>query len=354
MSFRTAAFIAGVSALALAFPAAAQPSIEKSVKVPPGGLYEIVFNPADKDVYVAATGQRGVSGPQVVRVDGQTLTPEGAIDAADNGLFGLGLNSRTQTLYGTGTRTGKVSAIDLRTGKVVATVQDGEKAAHIRQVVVDEQRNKAYVTVVGGAADKADENPNLVWVIDGATNRLERKINIPTGRMTGAALDVAGNRLFVTGMGANEVVAVDLSNDQVVGRWPVGEGPTNLVYDDAGKRLFVVSQQSGDLSVLDAASGKLLKAVKTGEGALSVAVNPKVGQAYVANRGAGTVTVVDTKTYEVLANLKTGTFPQTIAIDQASNRVYVTNKARGLPRNAPAGTPVPEDPAGDTLTVIRP
>ena len=58
--------------------------------------------------------------------------------------------------------------------------------------------------------------------------------------------------------------------------------------------------------------------------------------------------------YAVLANLQTGTYPQTIAVDPQSHAVYVTNKARGLPRNAPAGTPVPVDPAGDTVTLIRP
>ncbi|MFA4940288.1 MAG: hypothetical protein WC597_13630 [Brevundimonas sp.] len=37
-----------------------------------------------------------------------------------------------------------------------------------------------------------------------------------------------------------------------------------------------------------------------------------------------------------------------------TNAVYVTNKARGLPRSAPAVTQVPVDPAGDTVTLIRP
>ena len=64
--------------------------------------------------------------------------------------------------------------------------------------------------------------------------------------------------------------------------------------------------------------------------------------------------VVNGADYSVLANLATGTFPQTIAIDGETNTVYVTNKARGLPRDAPAGTPVPIDPTGDTVTIIRP
>ncbi|MET4682102.1 YncE family protein [Brevundimonas faecalis] len=345
---------AALAVLATASAVSAQ-SIEKTVKVAPGGLYEIVFNPADNDVYVAAIGPRGENRAQVVRLDGRTLETETPVDVSANPLFGLGLNSRTQVLYGTDTRAGAVTAIDLKTGRVLATFRHGdEEGAHVREVIVDEQRNKAYVTIVGGDAGDASR-PNLIWVIDGATNRVERTIAAPVGGLTGAALDVAANRLFVTGMGSNEVAAIDLANGQVVGKWAAGgESPTNVAVDAEGRRLFVANQKSGDLTVLNADTGALLQTVKTGEGALSVAYNPGVKQIYVANRQAGTVTVVDADTYAVKANLQTGTFPQTIAVDRATGAVYVTNKARGLPRGAPAGTPVPVDPTGDVVTLIRP
>ncbi|HRE43721.1 MAG TPA: YncE family protein, partial [Terricaulis sp.] len=87
--------------------------------------------------------------------------------------------------------------------------------------------------------------------------------------------------------------------------------------------------------------------------ALSVAYNPAVNQVYVTNRQAGTVTIVNAADYSVVAQIDAGTLPQSIAIDRRTNMVYVTNKARGAPRGSPPGTPAPEDPAGDTLTVIR-
>ncbi|RZJ29889.1 MAG: YncE family protein [Brevundimonas sp.] len=344
-----------VSALLFASAARAEPAIERSVKVEPGGVYELVFNPADNDLYIAAVGPRGETRGAVARVDAATLTAEAGINVSDDPLYGLGLNSRTQMLYGTATRSGGVGVINLATGERVATVKDGDNdAAHVREAIVDEQRNKVYVTVVGGQAGDTSR-ANEIWVIDGATNTLERKIAVPVGGLTGAALDVAANRLYVTGMSSNDVAAIDLSNDQVVGRWNAGgERPTNVAVDAAGQRLFVANQGTGNLTVLNATTGEVLNTVATGEGALSVAFNGTVNQVYVANRQAGTVTVVDATSYAVLANLQTGTFPQTIAIDRATNAVYVTNKARGLPRNAPAGTPVPVDPAGDTVTVIRP
>ncbi|GAW42279.1 hypothetical protein SH203_02695 [Brevundimonas sp. SH203] len=361
LAYAAAALLAGVAAPVLAHTAAASqpaaagaPGIVKSVKVEPGGLYEIVFNPADSDILIAAVGPRGEARGAVARLNAD-LTPGQSIDVSANPLYGLGFNSRTQTLYGTATRSGSVGVVDVRTGRLVATIKDGDDdSAHVREVIVDEARNKAYVTVVGGEANDASR-PNQIWVVDGATNTLERKIDAPVGGLTGAALDAAANRLFVTGMSSNDVGVIDLNTGRAVGTWPTGsEKPTNVAFDARGNRLFVASQGTGDLTVMNAADGAVIRKVPTGEGALGVAYNPGVDQVYVANRQAGTVTVVNGADYAVLANLQTGTFPQTIAVDPATNAVYVTNKARGLPRNAPAGTPVPVDPAGDTVTLIRP
>ncbi|WP_395670950.1 YncE family protein [Phenylobacterium sp.] len=340
-------------AAAAATAATAAPVVEKSIKADPGGLYQLVFNPADKSVYVAATGQRGANNAAVVKFDAASLNRSGAIDVSANPVFGLGINTRTQTLYGTDTRSGQLVLIDLKTGKSVANLKPAsEKPPHVREIVLDEAAGKAYISVVGGAPEAGDNN---IWVVDEASRKIERVITVPTNRMTGLAIDAVGKRAFVTGLGAHEVVAVNLTNGEVIGRWPSGgQGPVNVAYDAAGKRLFVTNQGSGELTVLNADTGALLKNIPTGAGALSVAVDPRRNHAYVANRGAGTLTVVDTRNYAVVSNLNTGTLPQSLALDPATGRVFVTNKRRGLPRGAPAGTPVPEDPAGDTLTVVRP
>jgi YVTN family beta-propeller protein len=347
---------AGVAATALALVAAPSQAqtIEKSVKVQPGGLYEIVFNPADDTVLVAAVGPRGETRGVVARLNAD-LTPGEAIDVSANPLYGLGFNSRTQILYGTATRSGSVDAVDVRTGQVVAHITDGDDdSAHVREAIVDEAANKVYVTIVGGEAGDASR-PNQVWVIDGATHTLEKKIDATVGGLTGAALDAAGGRLFVAGMSSGDIGVIDLATGQTTARWPTqSERPTNVAYDAEGGRLFVASQGSGDLTVMSASDGSIIHKAPTGEGALSVAYDAGNGRIYVANRQAGTVTVVNGADYAVLANLQTGTLPQTIAIDRETHAVYVTNKARGLPRNAPAGTPVPVDPAGDTVTLIRP
>lgn len=340
------------AAMMLATAAFAQPAVERSVKVEPGGLYEIVFNPADSDVYVAAVGPRGADAAAVARLDGATLEAEGLFGVAATPLYGLALNAATQTLYGTDTRSGHVVAISVATGETIAEITSDREGAHIRQVAVDEANNRIYVSEVAGRGDAPI--PSRIWIIDGADNSLERVIDV-AGTLTGLAVDVANNRAFSTDMVSNEVVVVDLASGQTTHRWPVGsENTINVAHDAAGERLFVTAQGTGDLTVMNASDGSVIHKVATGEGALSVAWDAPRDRIYVANRRAGTVSVIDGTSYEVLANLETGTFPQTIAINPADGAVYVTNKARGLPRGAPAGTPVPVDPTGDVVTLIRP
>ncbi|HTU10510.1 MAG TPA: YncE family protein [Allosphingosinicella sp.] len=344
----------GSGALLAATAASAEPRVIRSVPVAPGGVYELVFDPASNDVHIAAVGPMGGGQASLARLDGRTLAAEPGVALGAEGVFGLGLNRRTRMAYGTDTRGGAVAVIDLAAGRVVARITDNA-GAHLREAIVDEGRNLVYVSAVGSPPGATPAQPNRIWVIDGAANRIARTIDVETGGLTGIALDSARNRLFGTGMMTHEVVVVDAANGRTVARWPTGsQRPTNLVYDAAGNRLFVASQASGDLTVMNAADGTVIRRVPTGAGALSVAWNPAVNQIYVTNREAGTLTVVDARTYAVLANLPTGTHPQSIAIDPATNRVYVTNKRRMRPRDAAPGTPAPEDPNGDTLTLIEP
>lgn len=347
--------IAGVSLVATM--AWAAPSIEKSVKVAPG-VYELVVSPSSKTVYVATAGGRGAPGAKLVAFDATTLAVKGEIDTTAAPLFGLGLNDATQTLYGTGTRAGVLSVVDLKSGKVAASITSpSQPNAHLREVAVDPATNTIYATVVGtrGAANP-DAPKGELWVIDGKTNKLTHTITSPTQTVVGVAFDAAAKRVYISDMVTHQIHVIDAVSHKVVGSWASGgEQPMNIAVDTAGSRLFAANQGTGTLTVLDTRTGKLIKSVPTGAGALSVAYSPKNGQVYVTNRNAGTTSVVDAKSLEVIASLPTGSMPQTVSVDHNTGLVYVTNKARSAGRGAAAAaTPPAEDPNGDTLTLVRP
>lgn len=327
-------------------PAPAEPEVKttgevkKNVKVAPG-LYELVYSPTTKLVYVASIGSRQEPGSaKILGLDADTLEVKQTISTADAPAFGLGINDKTQMIYTSNTRNGNVSVVDLKASKVVATINvPDDPKAHLFKVLVDEAKNLVYVSVTGGR----------VWVIDGKTNTLSH-ILTDVGKTTiGLALDSAANRLYAINNGSADVAVIDLEARKVIARYPTGTaGPSMVAYDAKSKRLFVSSQDSADLAAIDATSGKVIKTVPTGGGALGVGFNPENNRVYVANRRAGTVTVLDGKSLEIVENLTAGSLPNTVAIDAKGKRAFVTNKAKGGPRGA---APV-EDPSGDTVSLI--
>lgn len=322
--------------------ASTAPSATKTAKVAPG-LYEVVVSPSTGTVYVASVGARGEKGTaKVLGLDPLTLEVKQTIPLGDTAAFGLGLNDKTQMLYTSNTRSGSVSAIDLKTSKVVATVAvpDNPKA-HVYRVLVDEANNTVYVSLTEGT----------IWVIDGSTNKLSYVLEGAGKTTMGLAVDPVRKRLFAANRASNDVAVYDLTTRQVIARIPTGgKGSSQVAYDAKGQRLFVSNQQSNDISVLDLEKQALIKTINTGTQALGIGFNPAVNQVYVANRQGGNVTVIDGTSLAVVATVDAGSMPNTVAIDTKTNRVYVTNKAKSGPRDAP---PV-DDPAGDTVTLIEP
>ncbi|MBR0680452.1 YncE family protein [Roseomonas eburnea] len=338
---------AAVSAMRPAAVSAA-PVIEKTVRVP-SGLYELAVSTTSNLVHVAAVGARGQNAAKIIGLDLRTLETRSTIELGEDSAFGLTVNDRRGLLLATGTRQGAFKILDVRTGTLRARLTQGE-GSHLRQVVADEARDRAFATSFG-----ARDRPSAIWVVDTAADRIATIITEGLeGGIAGLAHDPAGDRLFVTALTSNEIVEVSLARNAGIRRFPSGgEGAINVAFDPASGRLFCANQRSGTLTVLNAASGEVAKVLETGAGALGVTLSADGAIAYIANRQAGTVSVVDTRALTVLGSLATGTHPNTVAVDRRSGLAYVTNKARGLPRGAPRDQAPPEDPNGDTVSIIR-
>ncbi|MCC7126214.1 MAG: YncE family protein [Acidobacteria bacterium] len=309
------------------------PSVSHLVPIG-AGIYEVAVGAATDAVYVASTG---ADARRIFVLDPATLAVKTTIDTADRSAFGLAFNNRTQTLYTSSTTSNSVSAIDVKSGRTLATITaPGGGVAHVFRVLVDEESNTVYVSL--------PDTSSRIWVIDGATNTLRHEIPNVGGRSTGLALDRAQNRLFTCSIASSEIIEIDLTTRQVVRRFPSGGvGTTHLVLDAKANRLFASHQRSGDITVLDVRTGEVLKTIATGAGALGLAMDEERGLLYVTNRGADTVSVIDTRTLTVIANLTGGALPNTVVVDARSGVAYVTFKARGdspdsIARIVPAST----------------
>lgn len=305
------------------------------------GVYEAVINTQDGLIYVTGAGSRTNPGGALYKIKPSDLSIVDSINLKENPPFGIGINNKTQVAYTTNTRTNSVSAVDLKTGKVLATIKNGAEESHTREVLVDEKNNIIYVSDVG--------DPSNIWVIDGKTNSYSHAIGDLGKTATGMTFLNGTDKIYVSVIGDNSIYVVDVKGKKVENKFPSGgEAPVNVTSD--GTRLIVANQKSGTITVLDA-KGQLIKSIPTGAGAIGVAYDAIKNRIYSANRQTGTTTVIDAKTFEVLADVSTGSHPNHVKVDPKTGEAFVINKTKG---GRPAeGQPVVVDQNGDTITKVN-
>jgi YVTN family beta-propeller protein len=136
--------------------------------------------------------------------------------------YGVAVDPRRPRAYVTNERDGTVSAIDLTSGEVLATIEvGGDKGAayaHPEGIVADPVRGRVYVAVT---------DRDLVAVIDTEKLALDRYVDV--GR-AGTALGTApvspavspnGDTLYVANAGEDAVVAIALEQRPAAGAQPV-------------------------------------------------------------------------------------------------------------------------------------
>ncbi len=305
------------------------------------GIYEAVINDKDGHIYVTGAGSRTQPGGALYKIDPSDLAIVDSIPLSENPPFGIGLNNKTQTAYTSNTRTNSVSAVDLKTGKLIAVINNGAEKSHTREVLVDEKKNLVYVTDVG--------KKGSIWVIDGKTNTFSHLIPDTGASTTGLTFGESTDIIYASNIGDDMITKIDVKTRKVVKSFPSGgESPINIASD--GKRLFVTNQGSGTLTVLDM-DGQLIKSIPTGEGAIGIAYDPVKNRIYSANRQTGTTTILNADSYEVIADLKTGSHPNNVKVDPKTGTAYVLNKAKG--GRPVEGQPIVVDTDGNTISKIN-
>lgn len=309
------------------------------------GVYEIINNPGQGSVFVASTPTFEPGTPGFVyRLNAQDLSLQQTLQTPRR-AFALGLNRTTGTLYVGNTLDGSLSVIDAASGVVRQTLQLGQADAkgdmpHTRKVIVDEKRNRVFVTSPG--------RQGKVWIVDGARGVLLHTLE-NTGTWTaGAAFDEAANRLYVSQGGIDEVLEIDPDAGRVLRKFSTGDtkvAPTkadeskhffvNIALDSRRQRLFAADSSTDQLYVFDARTGQVLRQIPVGKGLLDVVFNAQRGEVYTTNRGVsrsepegtGAVTVIDADSFAVKRSISLPVHPNSLALSDDGQSLFVTVKA---------------------------
>ena len=198
--------------------------------IPVGGRpYGIWADRLTNQVFVAGDGG-------VTVIDGQTNT---VVDRIATGAdpFWLALDPLTGILYVTDGARLSVTAINVTTDQIVATIflrfaPEG--------IAMDPKTDTAYVVVAA----------NRLFAIDGRTNAITARRTVGHDAF-GVAADAATNQVFVVNPNENTVTVVNGRSGRVAGSVPVGRAPFIGLAADPGRGIVYVTNDFGDsVSVL--------------------------------------------------------------------------------------------------------
>jgi len=108
--------------------------------------------------------------------------------------------------------------------------------------------------------------------------------------------------------GDGVIVSVDLENGEILGRFPVGDGPAHLALHPDGSKLYSANTFDGTLSCLSV-EGDLLANKPSGPWAHQPVISPDGSHVFVANFLDDTVSVFDTERLDQVTKFKTDAYP---------------------------------------------
>jgi len=265
-----------------------------------------------------------------------------------------------------------VQVLDVKTGKVIATIPD-TKGVH--GIALAKDLNKGFIS---------NGKDTSVTVFDLQKFTTLKKIKVTGNNPDAILYDSFTHRIFTFNGRSKNATVIDAKTDQVLGTialdgkpefsvsdgagkiyvniedkskicminpltmkveqsWSIdpGKEPSGLALDNKTHRLFSVTDKL--MVVVDALTGKVIITLPIGDRVDGVAFDPDKKCAYSSN-GDGTMTVVqevNENTFKILENVATQKGARTITVDKSTHKIYLPSAEFG---ETPATTPENKHP----------
>jgi YVTN family beta-propeller protein len=247
------------------------------------------------------------------------------------GVHGIGFAPKAGHGFTTNSGDQTVTMFDLKTLAVLRQIKVGPG---LDGIMYDEPDDKIIFT-------NHSRPIGTLTALDPRTGAIVATVELEDDAPEGAAADGKG-RIFVNNESKNTIQVIDANTWKVTASWPLApcDGPTGIAYDSASNRIF--SGCSNKSVVVDAATGKVVSTIPNGTRVDALGWDPATKLIFIPNGGEGTVTVVRQDSpdkYTVVATVATTPGAKTIAVDPMTHNAYVFQPQRG-----PAPSPTPNAP----------
>src|SRR2546430_4209076 len=315
-----------LAAFALAHPGVAQAQafkVEKFDIKGEGGTDYVAVEPATGRVFVSRATHMMV-------VDGATGKVVGDIPNTP-GVHGAGMATKAGHGFTTNSGDQTVTMFDLKTLAVLKQIKVGPG---LDGIMYDEPDDKIILT-------NHSRPIGTLTAIDPRTGDIVATVELKDTAPEGAAADGKGH-IFVNNESKHTIQVIDVKTWKATASWPLApcKGPTGIAYDKASNRIF--SGCSRTSVVLDASTGKVVASIANGTRVDALGWDPSRKLIYIPNGGEGNVTVVHQDSpdkYTVVATVNTFAGAKTITVDPKTHNAYLFQPDRG-----PAPTPAPGAP----------
>jgi DNA-binding beta-propeller fold protein YncE len=170
--------------------------------------------------------------------------------------------------------------------------------------------------------------------------RLLQTIPLPdlkAGDFDHFAVDVAGNRLFLTAEAGHAVLVMDTRTNMLVHTIADVDEPHSVLYLPKAKQLWVVAGGDGTVKIFDSGTYALIESVKVTDGADSSAYDPAKNLFYIAAGGSDAklpyslIDIVDTNTRKKIGEIKVdSTNIEALALEKNGPRIFANIRDKSL------------------------
>jgi DNA-binding beta-propeller fold protein YncE len=167
--------------------------------------------------------------------------------------------------------------------------------------------------------------------------KLAAKYDMPAavkGRFDHLGIDIGGNRLFVVGEEAQQVLVFDLSTGKFIRAIKV-DHPHAVLYREDLNQIYITDEGKGMLNIYDGKTYEPLKTVALKVDADSIGYDPATHFLYIVNGGDNAhekftmLSVVDTTAGAKLADIKLdGDTLEAMALEKSGDKLFLNNPAK--------------------------
>ena len=294
---------------------------------------------SEDSLYVSSFGY-----PHIDIIDVSTQENIGFITTSTSGIMDVAVVPDKNKIYAAPFVSGGIDVYTLSTRLIINTIPLPDSKFEIQSTTNQPYGARSDLQFITGGWDLdynptkellyvADYNSNLIYVIDGKTDKVVDQISVPRHPFSVKA-DPITNTVIVASLAGNEITFLeDVTGElsvkpihEVVKTLKVSGGPWGLEIDSQAGLAYVTNRGCECITVLDIANKEIVGEIPLGDKAQAIAVDPSEHQIYVSYLTQNKIVKIDGETKKIVSTQNLSSKPWGIEVIPKTHQIYVSLK----------------------------